>query len=131
MPTLVTLAADDRERHDDPIADFELGAETQKPRRQRSGCGAARDGFGISLTAGGINFVVTTLSTRCPGISINRFPIVIWGTLSANAAGLLAVPTVSTACLMLWMDRQEAVYYWFRKLLAGSPALVITLGVFL
>jgi len=28
---LVTLAADDRERHDDPIADFELAAETQKP----------------------------------------------------------------------------------------------------
>jgi hypothetical protein len=61
-----------------------LAAETQKPRRQRSGCGAARDGFGISLTAGGINFVVTTLRTRCPGMSINRFPIVIWGTLRAK-----------------------------------------------
>jgi len=49
-------------------------------------------------------------------MSINRFPIVIWGTVSANAAGLLAVPTVSTACLMLWMDRHEAVYYWFPKI---------------
>ena len=78
--------------------------------------------FGISLTAGGINFVVTTLRTRCPGMSINRFPIVIWGTLSANAAGLLAVPTVSVACLMLWMDRHFATHF-FNAQSGGQPLL--------
>jgi cytochrome c oxidase subunit 1/cytochrome c oxidase subunit I+III len=45
-------------------------------------------------------------------MSVNRFPIVIWGTLSANAAGLLAVPTVSVACLMLWMDRQFGTHFF-------------------
>ncbi|HEX3882122.1 MAG TPA: cytochrome c oxidase subunit I [Stellaceae bacterium] len=78
--------------------------------------------FGISLTAGGINFVVTTLRTRCPGMSVNRFPIVVWGTLSANAAGLLAVPTVSIACLMLWMDRQFGTHF-FSADNGGQPLL--------
>jgi cytochrome c oxidase subunit I len=78
--------------------------------------------FGISLTAGGINFVVTTLRARCPGMSVNRFPIVIWGTLSANAAGLLAVPTVSVACLLLWMDRQFGTHF-FSTQSGGQPLL--------
>jgi cytochrome c oxidase subunit 1/cytochrome c oxidase subunit I+III len=78
--------------------------------------------FGVSLTAGGINFVVTTLRTRCPGMSVNRFPIVIWGTMSANAAGLLAVPTVSVACLMLWMDRQFGTHF-FNAQNGGQPLL--------
>ncbi|MGE0259631.1 MAG: cytochrome c oxidase subunit I [Alphaproteobacteria bacterium] len=78
--------------------------------------------FGISLTAGGINFIVTTLRTRCPGMSINRFPIVIWGTLSANAAGLLAVPTVSVACFLLWMDRQFGTLF-FNAQEGGQPLL--------
>ena len=78
--------------------------------------------FSISLTAGGINFIVTTLRTRCPGMSINRFPIVIWGTLSANAAGLLAVPTVCTVCFMLWMDRQFGTHF-FDAQNGGQPLL--------
>jgi len=78
--------------------------------------------FGISLTAGGINFVVTSLRTRCPGMSVNRFPVVIWGTLSANAAGLLAVPTVSVACFLLWMDRQFGTHF-FNAQNGGQPLL--------
>jgi cytochrome c oxidase subunit 1/cytochrome c oxidase subunit I+III len=78
--------------------------------------------FGISLTAGGVNFVVTTLRTRCPGMSINRFPIVIWGTLSANAAGLLAVPCVSLACFMLWTDRNFGTHF-FAAQSDGQPLL--------
>jgi hypothetical protein len=55
-------------------------------------------------------------------MSINRFPIVIWGTLSANAAGLLAVPTVSIACLMLWMDRHFGTHF-FNARNGGQPLL--------
>jgi cytochrome c oxidase subunit 1/cytochrome c oxidase subunit I+III len=78
--------------------------------------------FGISLTAGGINFIVTTLRTRCPGMSINRFPVVIWGTLSANAAGMLVVPTVSVACFFLWMDRNFGTHF-FNAADGGQPLL--------
>jgi cytochrome c oxidase subunit I+III len=78
--------------------------------------------FAISLTAGGINFIVTTFRTRCPGMSINRFPIVIWGTLTANAAGLLAVPCLALACLFLWLDRNFGTHF-LGNLNNGQPLL--------
>jgi cytochrome c oxidase subunit I len=78
--------------------------------------------IGISWTAGGINFIATTLRTRCPGMSINRFPVIIWGTLSANAAGMLVVPTVSVACFFLWMDRNFGTHF-FNAENHGQPLL--------
>src|SRR5690242_6513186 len=50
--------------------------------------------LGISTTVGAANFIVTAMRTRAPGMSINRMPILIWGTLTANAANLLVVPAV-------------------------------------
>ena len=49
--------------------------------------------LGISTTVGAANFVVTFLRMRAPGMSINRVPIMIWGTLTASAANLLVVPS--------------------------------------
>ena len=62
--------------------------------------------LGISTTVGSINFVVTLIRTRAPGMSINRVPILVWGTLTASVGNLFAVPAVSLAFFMLWMDRQ-------------------------
>jgi cytochrome c oxidase subunit I len=62
--------------------------------------------LGISTTVGSANFVVTFLRTRAPGMSIDRVPILTWGTLTASVANLLAVPAVSLAFFLLWLDRQ-------------------------
>jgi cytochrome c oxidase subunit I+III len=79
---------------------------------------------GISVTAGAINFIVTTLRTRCPGMSINRFPIVAWGTLSANAAAIFAIPVVSLAFFLLWLDRNFGTHFYTAEgRLAGQPLL--------
>src|ERR1700749_1568657 len=48
--------------------------------------------LGISTTVGSINFVVTFLRMRAPGMSINRVPILMWGTLTASAANVFAIP---------------------------------------
>ena len=37
----------------------------------------------ISTTVGAVNFVVTFFKMRAPGMSLNRVPIIMWGTLSA------------------------------------------------
>ncbi len=68
--------------------------------------------LGISTTVGAANFIVTFLRTRAPGMSINRVPILIWGTLTASAANLLAVPSVSLAFFLLWMDRQFGTHFY-------------------
>ena len=43
----------------------------------------------ISTTVGAANFVVTVFRTRAPGMSINRLPIIIWGTLTVSVGNLL------------------------------------------
>ncbi|HEY5048460.1 MAG TPA: cbb3-type cytochrome c oxidase subunit I [Rhizomicrobium sp.] len=68
--------------------------------------------LGISTTVGSANFVVTFLRTRAPGMSINRVPILTWGTLTASVANLLAVPSVSLAFFLLWMDRQFGTQFF-------------------
>jgi cytochrome c oxidase subunit 1/cytochrome c oxidase subunit I+III len=61
--------------------------------------------IGLSTTGGAINFVVTLMRVRAPGMSINRMPILIWGTLTASLGNIFAVPAVSLACALLWFDR--------------------------
>lgn len=78
--------------------------------------------LGISTTVGAANFIVTAMKTRAPGMSINRLPIIIWGTLTANAANLLVVPAVSLAFFLLWVDRQFGTHF-FDPAGEGQPLL--------
>jgi cytochrome c oxidase subunit I len=78
--------------------------------------------LGISTTVGAANFIVTAMRTRAPGMSINRMPILIWGTLTASVANLIVVPAVSLAFLLLWMDRQYGTHF-FDPAGGGQPLL--------
>ncbi|HEY5007020.1 MAG TPA: cytochrome c oxidase subunit I [Caulobacteraceae bacterium] len=77
--------------------------------------------LGVSTTVGAANFVVTFLRMRAPGMSINRTPILIWGTLTASVANLLAVPSVSLAFFLLWVDRQFGTHIF--SVADGQPLL--------
>jgi cytochrome c oxidase subunit I+III len=77
--------------------------------------------LGISTTLGSINFVVTILHMRAPGMSINRMPILSWGTLTISAGNLLAMPSVTLAFFLLWMDRQFGTHFFQPP--AGQPLL--------
>jgi cytochrome c oxidase subunit I len=78
--------------------------------------------LGISTTVGSINFVVTFLRMRAPGMSINRVPILIWGTLTASAANIFAIPSASLAFFLLWLDRNFATHFFDTE--AGGQALL-------
>jgi cytochrome c oxidase subunit I len=78
--------------------------------------------LGTSTTVGAANFIVTAMRTRAPGMSINRAPILLWGTLTANVANLLVVPAVSLAFFLLWMDRQFGTHF-FDVQAGGQPLL--------
>ncbi len=77
--------------------------------------------LGVSTTVGAANFVVTFLRLRAPGMSIDRVPILVWGTLTASAANLLAIPAVSLAFFLLWMDRQFGTHFFDAA--QGQPLL--------
>jgi len=78
--------------------------------------------LGISTTVGSINFIVTLIRTRAPGMSINRVPILVWGTLTASVGNLFAVPAVTLAFILLWMDRQFGTHF-FDSTNGGQPLL--------
>lgn len=78
--------------------------------------------LGISTTLGGINFIVTILRFRAPGMSINRLPIMSWGTLTISVGSVLSVPAVSLAFFLLWMDRHFATHF-FDPATDGEPLL--------
>lgn len=78
--------------------------------------------LGISTTVGAVNFIVSLMRTRAPGMSINRMPILVWGTLTASIANLFAVPALSAACLLLWLDRQFGMHF-FDIAGGGQPIL--------
>ncbi len=66
--------------------------------------------LGLSTTVGAANFVVTLFRLRAPGMSLNRMPILVWGTLTASVANLLVIPSVSLAFFLLWMDRNVGTH---------------------
>lgn len=68
--------------------------------------------LGVSTTVGAINFVVTFLRMRAPGMSIEKVPIMTWGTLTASVANILVIPAVSLAFFMLWLDRQYGTHFF-------------------
>ncbi|MDP1771212.1 MAG: cytochrome c oxidase subunit I [Methylobacter sp.] len=78
--------------------------------------------LGISTTVGAVNFIVTLFRMRAPGMSIDRVPILVWGTLTASVANIFAVPSVSLAFFMLWLDRQAGTHF-FDVLNGGKPLL--------
>lgn len=78
--------------------------------------------LGISTTVGAINFIVTVFKMRAPGMTIDRIPILIWGTLTASVANIIAVPSVSLAFFLLWLDRQLSTHF-FDVANGGKPLL--------
>jgi cytochrome c oxidase subunit 1/cytochrome c oxidase subunit I+III len=78
--------------------------------------------LGISTTVGAANFVVTVLRMRAPGMTIARLPILVWGTSTASAGILLAVPAVSLAFFLLWLDRTFGTHF-FSGSAGGQPLL--------
>ncbi|HZZ60131.1 MAG TPA: cbb3-type cytochrome c oxidase subunit I [Roseiarcus sp.] len=78
--------------------------------------------LGISTTVGSANFVVTFLRMRAPGMSINRVPILTWGTTTISVGNLLAVPSVSLAFFLLWLDRRFGTHF-FKPEGGGQPLL--------
>jgi cytochrome c oxidase subunit I+III len=68
--------------------------------------------LGFSTTVGAINFMATAARMRAAGMSVNRIPIMVWGTLTASAGNLLAVPAHSLAFFLLWLDRQFGTHFF-------------------
>ncbi|GAB1692895.1 cytochrome c oxidase subunit I [Krasilnikovia sp. M28-CT-15] len=62
--------------------------------------------LGVSTTAGAINFIVTALKLRAPGMSLNRVPLFVWAIVGTSFMVIFALPALNLANAMLFLDRR-------------------------
>jgi cytochrome c oxidase subunit I len=77
---------------------------------------------GISSLLGAINFYVTIVNMRAPGMSWNRLPLFVWSLLVYAILLIIALPVVAAAVTMLLADRHFGTHF-FQPTSHGSPVL--------
>ena len=81
---------------------------------------------GIGTTISGINFFVTILKMRCPGMSLMKMPVFTWTSLCANILIIISFPMLTVALGLLTLDRYLD-FHFFSFVLAGDPMLYVNL----
>jgi cytochrome c oxidase subunit I len=77
---------------------------------------------GISSLLGAINFYVTIVNMRAPGMTWGRLPLFVWGLLVYALLLIIALPVVAAAVTMLLTDRHFGTHF-FDPTAHGSPIL--------
>jgi cytochrome c oxidase subunit I len=77
---------------------------------------------GIGTVATGINFIVTILTMRAPGMSMRRLPIFVWMTLINSFLIVFALPILNATLVMLLADRQLNARFFAPQ--AGGDAVL-------
>jgi len=61
--------------------------------------------FGVVSILGGINFIVTIVYERAPGMTWGRLPIMVWGTFAGSLIAFFFTQGFAAGLLMILMDR--------------------------
>src|SRR5215813_2446550 len=77
-------------------------------------------GFGSIGT--GINIIATILCMRCPGMTLNRMPLLAWLNLVMSGMVLITITPLSAAQIMLLIDRYLGAHF-FDTQSGGSAAI--------
>jgi cytochrome c oxidase subunit I len=76
----------------------------------------------ISTTVGAVNFIVTILKHRAPGMTPARMPLFLYSTGTTAFLALLALPALTVACVFLELDRRWGTHF-FEARQGGDPLL--------
>lgn len=79
---------------------------------------------GIGSTLTGINFIVTILKMRAPGMTLMRMPMFTWTALTTNVLIVLSFPVLTAGLFLLTMDRYLGMHF-FTNDLGGNMMLWI------
>ena len=78
--------------------------------------------LGIGSVATAVNFIVTTLNMRAPGMTLMRMPVFVWMMLVVAFLTLFAMPPVTAALIQVYIDRNFAGNF-FNAAAGGDPIL--------
>jgi cytochrome c oxidase subunit I len=68
--------------------------------------------LGLATTIGSINFIVTVLQLRAPGLSLTRLPLFVWTMTVTSFLAVFSLPSLTTAVLLLLLDRQLGAHFY-------------------
>ena len=78
--------------------------------------------LGVSSIVGSLNFIVTIINMRAPGMTMMRVPVFTWMTLVTAFLIVLSFPAITIALVELMMDRSFATNF-FEVSNGGLPIL--------
>ena len=68
--------------------------------------------LGIASLAAGVNFFVTILNMRAPGMKLMRMPMFAWATFITQLLVLLSFPVITVALILLMFDRLFGTHFY-------------------
>lgn len=77
---------------------------------------------GIGSTLTGINFIVTILKMRAPGMTLMRMPLFTWTALTTSVLIVISFPVLTSGLALLTMDRYLGMHF-FTNDLGGNMML--------
>ncbi len=81
-------------------------------------------GIGTLLT--GVNFVVTILRMRAPGVTLMKMPVFTWTSLCANVLIVVAFPILTVCITLLTLDRYIGTHF-FTGDMGGNQMMYVNL----
>ena len=81
-------------------------------------------GLGTTLT--GINFIVTILRMRAPGMTLMKMPVFTWTALITNVLIVVSFPALTVALALLGADRYLGMHF-FTNELGGNAMMYVNL----
>jgi cytochrome o ubiquinol oxidase subunit 1 len=81
---------------------------------------------GVGSLMTGINFLVTILRMRAPGMKLMRMPMFVWTTLFTNVLMVFAFPVLTVALALLTLDRYLGMHF-FTNALGGNIMMYVNL----
>ncbi|MFP6561926.1 cytochrome o ubiquinol oxidase subunit I [Paraburkholderia sp. B3] len=81
---------------------------------------------GLGTTLSGINFIVTILRMRAPGMDLMKMPVFVWTALITNILIVAVFPVLTGTLALLTMDRYLGMHF-FTNELGGNAMMYINL----
>src|SRR5229473_2133404 len=78
--------------------------------------------LGVSSLAGGVNFIVTILNMRAPGMKMMRLPTFTWMALVTQFLIITAFPVVTVGLVFLMFDRFFGAHFYVHE--AGATPIL-------
>ena len=75
---------------------------------------------GLSSILGSVNYITTVINMRAPGMTWFRMPLTVWALFITAILGLLAMPVLSAAGIMLIFDQTIGTSFFIPSNAAGD-----------